>query len=235
MSDTGSKKPRGEPQYRRGIDTVRKRGIERLGLVASWAWHDDPRHLLFTMSRYKFVAKMLAGSDRVLEVGCADGFPTRIVAQEVRSVVGVDFDVEQIADAKDRPLDRWPIEFRVHDIMETPVAGTFDAAFALDVLEHIQPRLEDKFLENVRDSLTDEGVLVIGTPSLESQAIASQQSREGHVNCKSGSELKTTLERHFANVFIFSMNDEVVHTGYHKMAHYLMALCCSPKAPARAS
>jgi len=25
------------------------------------------------------------------------------------------------------------------------------------------------------------------------------------------------------------MNDEVVHTGYHKMAHYLLALCCGKK------
>jgi hypothetical protein len=37
--------------------------------------------------------------------------------------------------------------------------------------------------------------------------------------------LKMLLELYFHNVFIFSMNDEVVHTGYYKMAHYLLALC----------
>jgi hypothetical protein len=26
---------------------------------------------------------------------------------------------------------------------------------------------------------------------------------------------------------MFSMNDEVVHTGFHPMAHYLFALCCT--------
>jgi hypothetical protein len=25
---------------------------------------------------------------------------------------------------------------------------------------------------------------------------------------------------------VFSMNDEVIHTGYYPMAHYLMALAC---------
>jgi hypothetical protein len=30
---------------------------------------------------------------------------------------------------------------------------------------------------------------------------------------------------------MFSMNDEVVHTGYHKMAHYLFALCCHKRRP----
>ena len=31
--------------------------------------------------------------------------------------------------------------------------------------------------------------------------------------------------RYFHDVFMFSMNDEVVHTGFHAMAHYLFALC----------
>ena len=35
--------------------------------------------------------------------------------------------------------------------------------------------------------------------------------------------LKRLMVRYFHDVFIFSMNDEVVHTGYHKMAHYLLA------------
>jgi 2-polyprenyl-3-methyl-5-hydroxy-6-metoxy-1,4-benzoquinol methylase len=181
------------------------------------------------MSRYKFVAKMLTGYDRVVEIGCADAFPTRIVAQAVRSLVAIDFDAELIANARKQPLDRWPIEFRVHDIVEEPVQGRFDAAFALDLLEHIPPPKEHTFLENIRHSLTATGVLIIGTPSLESQQLASRQSREGHVNCKSADDLTTSLRKHFSNVFIFSMNDEVVHTGHHKMAHYLMALCCTPK------
>ena len=73
----------GEPHYRDRMELIKKRGIERLGLTTSWAWHDDPRHLLFSLSRYKFVAKLFTGCERVLEIGCADGFSTRIVAQQV--------------------------------------------------------------------------------------------------------------------------------------------------------
>src|SRR5438105_8503228 len=57
----------GEGHYDKRMDLVRKRGIERLGIATAWAWHDDPRHVLFTLSRYKFVAKMLAGRERVLD------------------------------------------------------------------------------------------------------------------------------------------------------------------------
>jgi len=35
------------------------------------------------------------------------------------------------------------------------------------------------------------------------------------------------LKNYFNNVFLFSMNDEVVHTGFNKMAHYLIAICCA--------
>jgi hypothetical protein len=33
------------------------------------------------------------------------------------------------------------------------------------------------------------------------------------------------MEQFFYNVFMFSMNDEVVYTGFHKMAHYIFVLC----------
>jgi len=78
--------------------------------------------------------------------------------------------------------------------------------------------------------LESQGVAVVGIPSLQSQVYASKASKEGHVNCKDGKAYKQVMERHFANVFLFSMNDEVVHTGFTPMAHYLLALCTDPKS-----
>src|SRR5207247_2527453 len=98
-------------------------------------------------------------------------------------------------------------------------------AYALDVLEHIPQENEDLFIKNMINSLNQQGVMIVGMPSLESQEYASLQSKIGHVNCKSGKALKDCLSRYFHNVFIFSMNDEVVHTGFYPMAHYLFALC----------
>ena len=69
-----------------------------------------------------------------------------------------------------------------------------------------------------------------GTAASFSNSIASPRSKAGHVNCKSSPVLKALMQKFFHRVFMFSMNDEVVHTGYHKMAHYLFALCCGTKA-----
>ena len=86
-----------------------------------------------------------------------------------------------------------------------------------------------EFIKNMIISLDINGVLVIGMPTLESQPFASVLSIEGHVNCKSMPDLKLLMKNYFHNVFIFSMNDEVVHTGYHKLAHYLLAVCVGKK------
>jgi 2-polyprenyl-3-methyl-5-hydroxy-6-metoxy-1,4-benzoquinol methylase len=217
-----------EPQYERCLEVSEQTGRTKLGLMSNQVWHDDPRRLAFVLARYKFAAKMLSGMSRVLEVGCADAFATRIVAQEVGSVTAVDFDPAFIDDVKARMDPKWPIDARLHDMLQGPVAGVFDAAYAVDVLEHIPADKEDAFLANIVASLTDSGVLLVGIPSIQSQAYASPPSKAGHVNCKDGPGLRATMTRHFRNVFIFSMNDEVVHTGFYPMAHYLFALACGP-------
>ena len=113
--------------------------------------------------------------------------------------------------------------------MSGPLAEGFDGAYAVDVLEHILPQDEDRFIGNIAASLHSNGVCLFGSPSLQSQVYASPPSKAGHVNCKDAPGLRATMLRHFHNVFIFSMNDEVVHTGFHPLAHYLWALGCNRK------
>lgn len=219
-----------EPQYQSCLEIRDRQGLTPLGLMSNQTWHDDPRRLLFVLARYKFVSKMLSGSQHVLEVGCADAFGTRIVLQEVQKLTAIDFDPVFVADTQQRMEERWAFECRLHDMLEGPVAGEFDAAYSLDVIEHITVQQEDRFVQNIVDSLTEHGTLIVGSPSLESQQYASPPSKAGHVNCKTGKDLKELMSRYFHHVFLFSMNDEVVHTGFHPMAHYLFALCCGKKS-----
>jgi 2-polyprenyl-3-methyl-5-hydroxy-6-metoxy-1,4-benzoquinol methylase len=215
-----------EPQYNLIFDVIEKHGLTQLGLMINESWNQDPKRTLFTLARYKFVAKMLADQDRVLEIGCADAFGTRLVQQVVNQVTAVDFDPVFIEDVQSRKDPAWPLECFVHDLLEGPVPGEFDAIYSLDVLEHIAPDQEAVFIQNALVSLKSTGVMIVGMPSLESQAYASPQSKAGHVNCKSGKDLKALMRQYFDQVFLFSMNDEVVHTGFYPMAQYLIALCC---------
>jgi SAM-dependent methyltransferase len=220
-----------EPQYQVCVELEQRQGLTRLGLMSNQVWHDDPRRLLFLLSRYKFVAKMLSGRRHVLEVGCADAFGTRVVQQEVGAVTAVDFDPVFVSDVRARMEADWRFECGVHDMLAGPVAGDFDGAYALDVVEHIPVADENRFVGNIARSLTEHGVLILGSPSLQSQAYASPPSKAGHVNCKDHRGLRDLMSRFFHNVFVFSMNDEVVHTGFYPMAHYLLALGCSKRGP----
>lgn len=214
-----------ESQYELLFRVREKHGITRFGLMANESWNQDPRRTLFTLARYKFVSKILDGRGKVLEIGCADAFGTRLVQQTVGKVTATDIDPVFVEDVKERLNPNWPLDVFVHDLLAGPVPGEFDAAYALDVLEHISPEHERLFIGNMVDSISDTGVLIMGMPSLESQSYASPQSKAGHVNCKTGSRLKETMEMWFHTVFVFSMNDEVVHTGFFPMAHYLLAVC----------
>lgn len=217
-----NKASRIEPQYA----PMKSRQAEQLGLSTGYAWQDDPKRLAFTAARYKFVGKMLADKMSVLEVGCGDAFFTRIVQQMVHSLVAIDFDEDFVVDVRARMSPQWPFECRVHDMVAAPFSVcNFSGAYALDVLEHIDPKAERVFIHNMARSVHEHGVVIIGTPSLASQKFASKLSKEGHVNCKDGVELKKLMREFFHNVFMFSMNDEVVHTGHDAMAHYLFAVC----------
>lgn len=199
-----------EPQYSKCFDRPRS----TLGTMASSTWAEDPKRLGFTLARYKFVAQMFAGRSQVAEIGCADGWAARVVAQSVGELHLFDFDMTMI-----------PPGASVHDIVASPLPMLFDGVYLLDVLEHIPPADEDRALDHIRLSLTAAGAAVIGCPSLESQPYASEQSRIGHVNCMTQDEFRATLSKHFRNVFVFGMNDEILHTGYGPMCHYRLAVC----------
>lgn len=184
----------------------------QLGPMHAASFTTDPKHLGFTLARYKFVSKMLRGTERVLEVGCGDGTGTQVVWPAVGQLVGID---------KDHPVPSLR-----HDILDRPfeAGGTFDAVYALDVLEHIDPINEDLALQHMCKVLRAPGVCIIGMPSAESQAYASPHSLAGHVNCKTEDGLRALMSEHFNNVFMFGMNDETLHCGFGPMCHYRLAI-----------
>ena len=218
-----------DPTNQALISLENEKGLETIGLMNSVVWHEDPKRLVFTLSRYKFVAMMLSGKNKVTEIGCGDGFGARIVRQKVKHLTITDCDQYFIQKFNDIKSDNWPISAFVHNILDGPFKKLSDAIYSLDVLEHISVNNEDIFISNIINSLSDSGVVILGMPSLESQKYASSASKDGHVNCKTGKDLKSLCEKYFHNVFLFSMNDEIVHTGFEKMAHYLLVLCCGVK------
>ncbi len=189
---------------------------------------EDPKLLLFTLARYKFVAKMFTGLKEVLEIGCHEGWGIQLVKQNVSKVHGTDFFVPYI-ESCNRRINIEGLTFSAHDILEKPLSKVYDGVFALDVLEHIDPNKEARFMANAVSSLKNNGRMILGTPSLESQKYASFSSKAGHVNCKTGPEFKSLMEKYFEFSVVFSMNDEVLHTGFFPMSQYVFGFGAIPR------
>lgn len=215
-----------EPQY----DACYDEPPVFLGPMTGATFRWNPMRLGWYLARYKFVAKMLQGKGVVAEIGCADAFASAVVASVVGELDVYDFDDRLLKAAHEIPDRRFSV--KKHDILTAPLPWVFPygAIYMCDVIEHIRPLDEPRLMSNILASLhPNSGVFLAGAPSLESQAYATTISKAGHVNCRSGEQFRADMQKYFENVFMFSMNDEVVHTGDFRMAHYLFALCTGPR------
>ncbi len=201
-----------------------------LGALTSYSLTNDPRHLAFVLARYKFCAKMLDGKAAVMEVGCGDGFGLPLIAQAVGHVYAVDWD-ERLVESINRRLGPYIDNMTaIHlDLNEKAPDFHVDAAFSIDVIEHLDPEQEKAFLDNVVNCLPSNGVLITGTPNLAAAHLASERSAVQHINLKSMDSLRELMGRYFENVFMFGMNDEVLHTGYGPMCHYIWSVAAGRK------
>lgn len=201
-------------------------GSEHKRLGSHWSFNliNDPKRLGFVLSRYKLAAKLTGPDQTVLELGCSEGIGAPILAEHATRYLGVDLD-EPAIDVARANFARDGVEFRALDFLGQDL-GHFDCIVSLDVIEHIHAEHEALFLQTVEHNLADEGICVIGTPNVTSEAYASAMSKAGHVNLYDADRLAAMLSELFHVVLSFGINDEVVHTGFASMAHYLVAVGC---------
>ena len=201
----------------------------QLGRYTTQAYIQDPIRLSFITSRYKFCSRMLSGMQSVLEIGCGDGFGGAIVAQLVEELICTDIN-EEILDENRHHLNHIKnLSFEYHDFRQSPYPRKVDAIYLVDTIEHIFPDEEDRFMQHLKASLTEHGVCIIGTPNETADQFANNWSREGHVNLKSYKTLMQLARAHFHTAFFFCMNDEMIHTVFPPMTHFMWALCVAPR------
>ncbi len=196
-----------------------------LGPWTSYSLLNDPKHMGFVLARYKFCAKMFDGMDRVIEVGCGDAFGTPIVAQHVHKVLAIEPDGRHIAGNKKRLAKIKNIDFRRGTIQDLKLPrASFCGSYSIDVIEHLDRRLNGPFVAGQAGILKKDGVCIIGTPNITANEHASKRSRVQHINLHSQKSLKELMEKYFKRVFMFGMNDEVLHTGHPAMCHYIFGM-----------
>lgn len=185
--------------------------------------------MAFVLGRYKFCAKMLEGKKKVVEIGCGDGFGIPLVAQFVEHLHCVDWDERSLENCQRRLSHLKNVTYECINLNESTLNLEADGAYSVDLIEHLDPAAEATFMQNVCAFLKPSGVLVTGTPNITSSPYASPQSECQHTNLKSKQTLKEFTETYFKHAFMFGMNDEVLHTGFAAMSHYLFSIGAEKK------
>lgn len=194
----------------------------------AWFMKDNILRILLRLSRYKFVTKMLRKSDRVLEIGCGSGMGSIFLSQHCESVLGIDLKQHEIDEAR-KMNRRQNVAFEVADFYELSLKEKFDVILMQDVIEHFDEENGKKFIAQTLKCIKPNGMFIIGTPSIHSYQYQGELSRAGHIKCYDQEELINILDEYYGRILPFSMNDEVLHTGFSKMSWYYFMICTCPK------
>ena len=189
---------------------------------------DNLLRLLIRLARYKFVARLIKQTDRILEVGCGSGLGSIFLGQNCAHVTGIDVKKTEVEEAR-KINCRTNVDFKLGNFFELEVTQQYDVIVALDVIEHLPAEEGALLVRKMGDQLKPDGMAVIGTPSVYSSEYQSPLSKASHVKCYDQPELIELLESRFCRTLAFSMNDELVHTGFYKLAWYYFVLALLPK------
>jgi SAM-dependent methyltransferase len=156
------------------IDLVNRRGkgvgVRLVRYTGKSRHHVHPKHLI-EAPWHDWYLPHLRPQDVVLDVGCANGAHTLQAAGRARRVVGMDYDVSQlaVASAEARRRGIGNVALFAWDLTRAfpfPPA-TFDAALFLDVIEHLHPRRD--VLAEILRVLRPGGRLLVSGPNRDTR------------------------------------------------------------------
>ena len=184
---------------------------------------ENPLMTTIKFSRFKFASKLISQNDTLLDIGCGQGLSSIFFSDYCKFVYGVDL----LSDFLNH--DRKNIKFikkSIFNIHKKNFNRKINIITLIDFIEHFKKSDGALILSKCSKLLEKKGgTLIIGTPSVYSSKYRSKRSKKQHIHEYDGMELKNLCSQYFNRTFLFSMNDELVHTGFYKLAWFNFIIC----------
>lgn len=185
-------------------------------------YQTNPLDIFFLLARYKFAAKLLNLNDNILDAGCGMGIGSVMLSKFVKSIKGIDNDNNLIKYCSNTYKNINNLSFEVNDLKK--LSGQYDGIVCMDVIEHFTKNNGKIVINNLFNALNDNGIIIIGTPNINSQKYSSEIRKLSHLYEYSYDILNKTILYNSKRFIIFSMTDEIVSTGFSPMAWYFIAV-----------
>lgn len=120
-------------------------------------------------SGHTMMIELIGSNKRVVEVGCATGYMSKLLSERGCRVVGVELDPEAASQAKEFCEDVIVGDVETLDLPETLGRGNFDVVIFGDVLEHLRDPLSA--VRGIRPLLVPGGYVVTSIPNIAHGAV----------------------------------------------------------------
>jgi 2-polyprenyl-3-methyl-5-hydroxy-6-metoxy-1,4-benzoquinol methylase len=166
------------------------------------------RHLF----AYEYARGCLYANDRVLDLGCGEGYGTHFLSSHVRTITGLDVDEKVVEHAKQKYGQGGNCTYSVYDGLKIPFeAGQFDAVISFQVVEHAPD--EQAFVKEAARVLKPGGKFILTTPNKATRLLPYEKPfNEFHIREYYPHELRELLKQAFADVSVFGVmaDDRIV-------------------------
>lgn len=164
------------------------------------------RHLF----AYEYAVKFLDSNEKVLELGCGEGYGTHLLSGNSGSIFGLDIHKESLNHAIEK-YESVNCKFRTYDGITIPFPDeTFDRVVLFQVIEHIED--DHGFLQEISRVLKPGGILFLTTPSRSYRLKPGQKPwNPYHIREYTHKNLHGVMNKSFSSVVIKGIraSDEV--------------------------
>jgi len=125
----------------------------------------------YEQQKYKHTLEMIPEGScaRVLELGCAEGLFTELLAEKVDDILAVDISERALERATRRCARLENVRFKQHDIAQGLHAGEFDLIICSEILYYLRDRYAvEAFASQVKDALPPGGYVLMAHANMVS-------------------------------------------------------------------